>query len=254
MLTVILDPLLDHLTQFIILAYAGEEYNRSFSPNLHRHWVYASHACPCRTNTKWKFLAELLFWVLVPLPGQSKELIAAAIWLGFARNIFLCFRMMVHFSPVYTGRGEIIRVWKMEHPSLPAPRISSLLVLKTFFLRRPLQLTGLFTALVGIFGIAVIYVSERDWWWPILQGTQTYVTGEEYALLLPEEQALYRPTPFVEIGNCIWFTCATFTTAGYGDIVPITAKGRTTATLISAAGLSSPKISHCLISIIICTY
>jgi voltage-gated potassium channel len=63
------------------------------------------------------------------------------------------------------------------------------------------------------------------------------------ALLLISASALYvleggaQPDAFGSIPRAMWWSVATLTTVGYGDVVPVTALGRVFATLTAITGV-----------------
>jgi voltage-gated potassium channel len=81
---------------------------------------------------------------------------------------------------------------------------------KVFYIQRE-QLLVSFIVIVFIFVFAssVIYLAEKD----------------------------AQPEKFKDIPSSMWYTIATITTVGYGDIYPVTAIGKVTGGLISMMGL-----------------
>jgi voltage-gated potassium channel len=57
-----------------------------------------------------------------------------------------------------------------------------------------------------------------------------------------------QPTQFENIGHSLWWSVATLTTVGYGDIYPITPLGRILASIIAIIGIGFVAIPTAIIS------
>lgn len=81
---------------------------------------------------------------------------------------------------------------------------------KVFYIQREqLLVSFIFILFVFVFASSIIYIAEKD----------------------------AQPNKFADIPSAMWYTIATITTVGYGDVYPITWIGRITGGLISMSGL-----------------
>src|SRR5690606_2599835 len=81
---------------------------------------------------------------------------------------------------------------------------------KVFYIQREqLLVSFIFIVFIFVFSSSMIYLAEKD----------------------------AQPNKFTDIPSAMWYTVATITTVGYGDIYPITKLGKLTGGLISMSGL-----------------
>lgn len=81
---------------------------------------------------------------------------------------------------------------------------------KVFYIQREqLLVSFVFIIFVFVFASSIIYIAEKD----------------------------AQPDKFSDIPSAMWYTIATITTVGYGDVYPITTIGKVTGGLISMTGL-----------------
>ncbi len=81
---------------------------------------------------------------------------------------------------------------------------------RVFYIQREqLLVSFIFILFVFVFASSIIYIAEKD----------------------------AQPIKFSDIPSAMWYTIATITTVGYGDVYPITVIGRITGGLISMSGL-----------------
>lgn len=81
---------------------------------------------------------------------------------------------------------------------------------KVFYIQREqLLVSFVFIIFVFVFASSIIYIAEKD----------------------------AQPEKFSDIPSAMWYTVATITTVGYGDVYPITLMGKITGGLISMTGL-----------------
>lgn len=81
---------------------------------------------------------------------------------------------------------------------------------KVFYIQREqLLVSFIFIIFVFVFASSIIYIAEKD----------------------------AQPDKFSDIPSAMWYTIATITTVGYGDVYPITTIGKVTGGLISMTGL-----------------
>ncbi len=84
------------------------------------------------------------------------------------------------------------------------------LIGKVFYIQREqLLVSFIFILFVFVFASSIIYIAEKD----------------------------AQPNKFSDIPTAMWYTVATITTVGYGDVYPITVIGKITGGLISMTGL-----------------
>jgi voltage-gated potassium channel Kch len=65
---------------------------------------------------------------------------------------------------------------------------------------------------------------------------------------------LLSPNSFSSFGNALWWSAATVTTVGYGDVVPATSGGRVVAAFVMYVGVASVSIVTALVTSAVVTY
>eukprot|EP00457_Paulinella_chromatophora_P004097 gb/GEZN01004107.1/.p1 GENE.gb/GEZN01004107.1/~~gb/GEZN01004107.1/.p1 ORF type:complete len:588 (-),score=43.81 gb/GEZN01004107.1/:104-1867(-) len=196
------------------------------------------------TSRRIWFIVELMIFAFNPYPGCSMKFAMGAIWLCFFRN-YIVLRAIRDFSSTYRGRHEMIEAMKRRENGGLFPRVTSRLALKIIFIRRPTLCILLLIILTGGFSTSILYMSERLYWWALDGGPP--ILGSVWVTLPQAEQVLYERTPFLYVQNSIFFLIVTFTTTGYGDLVPVSNGGRAAACVTAIAGVI---LTALLISII----
>ncbi|MEU5808397.1 potassium channel family protein [Streptomyces sp. NPDC047718] len=69
-------------------------------------------------------------------------------------------------------------------------------------------------------------------------GTAALLLGFAGALAVYQQERYAPGASIVTFGDSVWWVCATLTTVGYGDVVPVTRAGRTIAALMMAFGMA----------------
>ncbi|MFJ9647043.1 potassium channel family protein [Streptomyces sp. NPDC101206] len=69
-------------------------------------------------------------------------------------------------------------------------------------------------------------------------GSAALLLGFAGALAVYQQERYAPGASIVTFGDSVWWVCATLTTVGYGDVVPVTRAGRTIAALMMAFGLA----------------
>lgn len=72
----------------------------------------------------------------------------------------------------------------------------------------------------------------------VYSGLSTLLLGFTGALAVFQQERDAPGTTMPTFGDAVWWTCATLTTVGYGDVVPVTALGRLIAVGVMVIGLA----------------
>ena len=117
---------------------------------------------------------------------------------------------LILFSSDYTG-FYIFNIFRVLRLLKAIRYVDAFTVIGNVFYAKRAQLTisFIFILFVFVFASSIIYMAEKD----------------------------AQPEKFNDIPSAMWFTIATITTVGYGDVYPITNLGKLTGGLISIIGL-----------------
>ncbi|GAA3479297.1 potassium channel family protein [Streptomyces yanii] len=172
------------------------------------------------------FVASLFFLlgyalrVLVPdhtQPWRDLALtLVLATWLLFAADYAVRIRL--------SGQGlRFLRTHWLDTVVLVLP------------LLRPLRLIQVYTAVqrrraqprLSLYARVISYA-----------GMTALLLGFSAALAVYHEEHLAPGATIRTFGDAVWWACATLTTVGYGDVVPVTPRGRTVAAGLMVCGLA----------------
>ncbi|MFJ9903027.1 potassium channel family protein [Streptomyces sp. NPDC101152] len=166
------------------------------------------------------FLASYAVRVLAPgLRDPLQDLALAVLlasWVLFAVNYAVLWRL--------SGQGlSFVR----KHP------LDALVVILP--LLRPLRVVKVYEAVQRRHGKPRLALHARVIWY---SGIATVLLGFAGALAVYQQERGAPGASMKTFGDALWWTCATLTTVGYGDIVPVTPTGRSIAVVMMAIGLA----------------
>ncbi|MEU2389944.1 potassium channel family protein [Streptomyces sp. NPDC007369] len=167
------------------------------------------------------YLAAYAVYVLVPPAEHWARGIALAVIAG----TWLCFAVDYLFRMLLSGLRPLrfLRTHWLDTLVLVLP------------LLRPLRLVQIYMALqrrrerprMELYARVVAYA-----------GTAAVLLGFAGALAVYQHERYAPGASIVTFGDSVWWVCTTLTTVGYGDVVPVTAMGRTIAAFMMAFGLA----------------
>ncbi|MEU5655860.1 potassium channel family protein [Streptomyces sp. NPDC047737] len=102
-------------------------------------------------------------------------------------------------------------------------------------LLRPLRLVKVYTAVRHRTGKARLSLYARVMSYA---GLSAVLLGFSASLAVYHQEQGVRDSTIRTFGDSLWWACATLTTVGYGDAVPVTAGGRVIAAFLMACGLA----------------
>jgi hypothetical protein len=132
-------------------------------------------------------------------------------------RIYLASRVGFQFSESYIQRNEIVASnVELQRMGFQVTLGATLVLI---FYNDPIRITAF--AMLGVLILMgfIMFISERG-----------YVTSEG------------SQTSFVDLPSCFWFAFVTFSTAGYGDMVPHTLMGKVAAVTIGVLGIAITTI------------
>lgn len=166
------------------------------------------------------FLASYAVRVLAPgLTDPLQDLALAVLlasWALFAVNYAVLWRLSGQ------GLGFVRR-----HP------LDALVVILP--LLRPIRVVKVYEAVQRRQGKPRLALHARVIWY---SGIATVLLGFAGALAVYQQERGAPGASMKTFGDALWWTCATLTTVGYGDIVPVTPTGRSIAVGMMAIGLA----------------
>ena len=166
------------------------------------------------------FLASYEVRVLAPgLTDPLQDLALAVLlasWALFAVNYAVLWRLSGQ------GLGFVRR-----HP------LDALVVILP--LLRPIRVVKVYEAVQRRQGKPRLALHARVIWY---SGIATVLLGFAGALAVYQQERGAPGASMKTFGDALWWTCATLTTVGYGDIVPVTPTGRSIAVGMMAIGLA----------------
>lgn len=102
-------------------------------------------------------------------------------------------------------------------------------------LLRPLRVVHLYEAVqrrraeprLSLYGRVIAYA-----------GMTAFLLGFAAALAVYQQERYAKGATIRTFGDAVWWACSTLTTVGYGDVTPVTARGRTIASVLMFLGLA----------------
>ncbi|GAA2990282.1 MULTISPECIES: potassium channel family protein [Streptomyces] len=166
------------------------------------------------------YLAGYAVHVLVPRPtGPWRDVVlvlVAATWLLFAGDYGVRLRL--------SGQGRrFVRTHWLDTLVLLLPPLRPLRVVQLytrFQLRRERPLLSLYARVMAY------------------AGTSALLLGFSASLAVYQQERDAPGSTIRTFGDAVWWACATLTTVGYGDAVPVTPLGRVIAAGLMACGLA----------------
>ncbi|MYU31893.1 two pore domain potassium channel family protein [Streptomyces sp. SID8358] len=166
------------------------------------------------------YLAGYAVHVLVPRPTQPWRdvvlVLVAATWLLFAADYGVRLRL--------SGQGRrFVRTHWLDTLVLLLPPLRPLRVVQLytrFQLRRERPLLSLYARVMAY------------------AGTSALLLGFSASLAVYQQEHDAPGSTIRTFGDAVWWACATLTTVGYGDAVPVTPVGRVIAAGLMACGLA----------------
>ena len=155
-----------------------------------------------------KYLLEITIQLIYPYPFLSRETFAyQALQLGMFLRLYLVLRIIHTTSRAFRKRGQIRSQYQdFRRMNL---RVNWKLTLKMAFYKHMWTMIATIAVCINFVLAFGLYVVERD-----------TIDGDK----------------FDDLGNCLWFSFVTFSTIGYGDMVPTTASGKVTTVLLGVFG------------------
>ena len=159
-----------------------------------------------------KYAAEVLVHMLYPYAWLSATSLTFYHFLqiGMFMRLYLLFRFLHTSSPAFKKRFNISRFY--EEFRRMNWQVKWRLSLKILFYEHSIQMVLIFVGLTMFIGSFAVFLSER------------------------KSKASDGTYPFAALQDCVWFTFVTFTTIGYGDMVPHTLMGRVLTFGIAVVG------------------
>ncbi|MFD7134839.1 potassium channel family protein [Streptomyces sp. NPDC059894] len=153
------------------------------------------------------------------LPGAWRDLCAAVMslaWLLF----------VVDYGVRWRLSGQGLRF-------VPAHKLDTVVVLLP--LLRPLRVVKVYEAVQHRHGEPRLSLYARV---IAYAGVTTVLLGFACSLAVYDQERGAPGTQMHTFGDALWWACATLTTVGYGDVVPVTARGRVIAVGLMMCGLA----------------
>ncbi|MFF3502617.1 potassium channel family protein [Streptomyces sp. NPDC003247] len=153
------------------------------------------------------------------LPGAWRDLCAAVMYLAWLMFV-------VDYGVRWRLSGQGLRF-------VPAHKLDTVVVLLP--LLRPLRVVKVYEAVQRRHGEPRLSLYARV---IAYAGVTTVLLGFACSLAVYDEERGAPGTQMHTFGDALWWACATLTTVGYGDVVPVTARGRVIAVGLMMCGLA----------------
>lgn len=200
-----------------------------------------------QTSLKWFFFIELLLLLVQPLPFEAQATESSVFLEPFGWGIgpkttIVVVLLRVHyllrtvrdFSTLYRNRSSFVD--KQAGKGIKE-HVHSFRVVKVYYLRYAVQMILAFFLGSWFLFSYVIYILEREHWWPNDDNPMSAIEGKEVFNSPDWHIDDWSRSPFSDFFNCLWFTGVTMMTVGYGDITPVSVRGRLFALLSAFVGV-----------------
>ncbi|MEU3979928.1 ion channel [Streptomyces sp. NPDC026672] len=166
------------------------------------------------------FLGAYAVLVLWPRPGTTWD----DLWLA------VLFAAWALFAVDYAAR------WRLSGQGPRFVRIHWLDTVVLFLpLLRPLRIVRIYESLQRRRGLPRLTLHARV---IAYAGLSAVLLGFTGALAVYQQERNAPGSEMRTFGDAVWWACATLSTVGYGDVVPVTTFGRAIAVLVMACGLA----------------